>query len=128
LFLLLVPQLYTPGHLVEGLAVVQLQLRPPAEKVLQLRDERDLRLHPDVEASQLLVQLQPYICNNDSLSLEIAKGSIATRILLDESSERGISSQSLRDPLGDLQVASMTMGEADAARNNNAGDQGRRKL
>jgi hypothetical protein len=75
LLLLLVPQLYAPGHLVEGLAVVQLQFRPPAEEVLQLRDERDLRLHPYVEASQLLVQLQPYICKNNSLPLEFAEAS-----------------------------------------------------
>lgn len=51
------PQLYASGHLVEGFAVVQLQFRPPAEKVLELGHEGDLRLHPHVEASQLLVQL-----------------------------------------------------------------------
>lgn len=36
LFLLLMPQLYAPGHLVEGLAVVQLQFRSFAEEILEL--------------------------------------------------------------------------------------------
>lgn len=51
LFLLLMPQLYAPGHLVERLAVVQLQFRSFAEEILELGHEGDLRLHPHVETS-----------------------------------------------------------------------------
>lgn len=63
MLLLLVPQLYASGHLVEGLAVIELELGPPSKKILELCDEGDLRLHPDIETSQLFVQLQPYVCN-----------------------------------------------------------------
>lgn len=62
LLLLLVPELYALGHFFQRLAVVELEFGPPPEEVLQLGDEGDLGFHPDVEASQLFVQLQPYVC------------------------------------------------------------------
>lgn len=61
LLLLLVSELYASGQLVERLAVIELELGSLSKKILKLRHDGDLGLHPDVETSQLLVQLQSYI-------------------------------------------------------------------
>lgn len=62
-FLLLVAQLQAFGQLVQALAVVELNFAAPAEKVLELLDQRDLRFHAHVQASQLFVELQPDVCS-----------------------------------------------------------------
>lgn len=61
LLLLLVSELYASGQLVERLAVIELELGSLSKKILKLRHDGDLGLHPDVETSQLFVQLQPYV-------------------------------------------------------------------
>ena len=62
LFLLLVACQEALGEFVQVLAVIQLDLGAPPEEILQLAHDRNLRLHPHVQTSQLLVQLAPNIC------------------------------------------------------------------
>lgn len=57
LSLFFVSQLEAFGQLVQALAVVQFDLATPPEEVLQLLDERDLRLHSHVEKLELFIEL-----------------------------------------------------------------------
>lgn len=54
--------LYALAQLVETLAVLQLDLGPSPEVVLQFLDDCHLGLYSQVEASQLFVQLLPDVC------------------------------------------------------------------
>lgn len=64
------PELEVLGEFIQVLAVVQLDLCSLPEEVLQFRHDGDLRLHAHVQTSQLLVQLQPDICNNTTQSAD----------------------------------------------------------
>lgn len=57
LLLLFVALLDALAELLQALAVVQLDLGPSPEVVLQLLDDRHLGLYSQVKAAQLLVQL-----------------------------------------------------------------------
>lgn len=52
----------TFGQLIQIFAVIQFHFGSATEEILQLADDRNLRLHPIVETSQLFVQLSAYIC------------------------------------------------------------------
>lgn len=65
-------ELYASGQLVERLAVIELELGSLSKKILKLRHDGDLGLHPDVETSQLFVQLQSYIWK-DVLSVGVIR-------------------------------------------------------
>lgn len=56
------PLLNALAELVQTLAVLELNLGPPPEIVLQLLHDRHLRLYSQVEAAQLLVQLLADVC------------------------------------------------------------------
>lgn len=58
-------QLQAFGQLVQALAVVQLDFAAPPEEILQLLDERDLRLHADVEKLELFIELLSDVCGRD---------------------------------------------------------------
>ena len=58
-------QLEAFGQLVQTLAVVQLDFAAPPEEILQLLDERDLRLHADVEKLELFIELLSDVCGRD---------------------------------------------------------------
>lgn len=61
LLLLFVPLLDALAQLLEALAVLQLDLSTAPEVVLQLLHDRHLRLYPQVQAAQLLVQLLAHV-------------------------------------------------------------------
>ena len=94
LLLFLVACQKTLGEFVEVLAVIQLDFGPPPEEILQLADDGDLRLHPHVQTSQLLVQLAPNICQihthtqKKKRDIEFNQRSISRRAQYAKSSSR----------------------------------------
>lgn len=62
LFLLFVSELQVLCQLLQALAVIQFNFAASSIELLKLLDERDLRLHANVQAPQLFVQLETNVC------------------------------------------------------------------
>lgn len=70
------PELYASGHFVKRFAVVEFEFGPSSKEILKFGDQGDLGFHPDVETSQLFVQLKPDVWKAQKKKLKTTKNVI----------------------------------------------------
>ena len=76
LLLFFVTQLQILGQLLQAFAIVQLDFTPSAIELLELLNQRDLRLDTNVQTSQLLVQLKSNVCEGEKeMECDVRNGS-----------------------------------------------------